>query len=100
MAGLLPYRRPINVVVGRPIQVEQQAKPDDGYIDEVHQKYMASLFFVFPFLRLTHGLLEMTMLIQLNRTSSFAFGMSTKSALHQTGRASSRLLSEMMAFRK
>jgi 2-acylglycerol O-acyltransferase 2 len=41
-AGLLPYRRPINVVVGRPIQVEQQAKPDDKYVDEVHQKYMVS----------------------------------------------------------
>ena len=38
--GLLPYRRPLNVVVGRPIRVEQQTKPDDAYINEVHQKYM------------------------------------------------------------
>lgn len=41
--GLLPYRRPINVVVGRPIEVERQSKPDDKYIDEIHQRYMDEL---------------------------------------------------------
>jgi len=41
--GLLPYRRPLNVLVGRPIYVEQQAKPDNSYVDEMHTKYMEEL---------------------------------------------------------
>ena len=41
--GLLPYRRPINVVVGRPIAVEKQAKPEEKYVDEVHKLYMDEL---------------------------------------------------------
>lgn len=40
--GLLPYRRPLNIVVGRPILVEQM-KLTDEYIDELHQKYMDEL---------------------------------------------------------
>ncbi|KAI9718814.1 MAG: diacylglycerol O-acyltransferase 1 [Chrysothrix sp. TS-e1954] len=42
-AGFLPYRRPMNIVVGRPIQVEQRSKPDEKYIDEVHERYMKEL---------------------------------------------------------
>ncbi|PGH06588.1 hypothetical protein AJ80_08147 [Polytolypa hystricis UAMH7299] len=44
--GLMPYRRPLNVVVGRPIPVIQQqdrAKIDDAYVDELHAKYMEEL---------------------------------------------------------
>lgn len=41
--GLLPYRRPLNILVGRPIYVHQQAKPDDAYVDEMHQRYMDEL---------------------------------------------------------
>lgn len=41
--GLLPYRRPLNIVVGRPIRVEQQAKPDPAYVDQMHEKYMEEL---------------------------------------------------------
>ncbi|KPI39525.1 Diacylglycerol O-acyltransferase 2A [Cyphellophora attinorum] len=43
--GLMPYRRPINLVVGRPIEVHQ---PQDGivtdaYLDEIHGKYVKEL---------------------------------------------------------
>ncbi|KAK2750088.1 diacylglycerol O-acyltransferase 1 [Myotisia sp. PD_48] len=44
--GLMPYRRPLNIVVGRPIQVVQQAdrdKIDDHYVDELHAKYIQEL---------------------------------------------------------
>lgn len=41
--GLLPYRRPLNVVVGRPIQVEQQAHPDEAYVDRLHEEYISEL---------------------------------------------------------
>lgn len=41
--GLLPYRRPLNVVVGRPISVEKQANPDEKYVDKVHEQYMDEL---------------------------------------------------------
>lgn len=37
--GLMPYRRPLNVVVGRAIRVEQADKPSEAYIDEIHGKY-------------------------------------------------------------
>lgn len=41
--GILPYRRPLNVVVGRPIKVLQQTKPDDAYVDEIHALYVDEL---------------------------------------------------------
>jgi 2-acylglycerol O-acyltransferase 2 len=45
--GLMPYRRAINIVVGRPIQVVQQGgkegKVDESYLDEVHARYVAEL---------------------------------------------------------
>ncbi len=45
--GLMPYRSPINVVVGRPIQVVQQGAEDGAvdamYLDEVHEKYVNEL---------------------------------------------------------
>ena len=45
--GLMPYRSPINVVVGRPIQVVQQGSDngavDPKYLDEVHEKYVNEL---------------------------------------------------------
>lgn len=41
--GLLPYRRPLNIVVGKPIMVVRQAKPDDAYVDEIHSKYIDEL---------------------------------------------------------
>jgi 2-acylglycerol O-acyltransferase 2/2-acylglycerol O-acyltransferase 1 len=45
--GLMPYRSPVNVVVGRPIKVVQQGLEDGAvdadYLDEVHGKYMDEL---------------------------------------------------------
>ncbi|QSS62338.1 hypothetical protein I7I51_04516 [Histoplasma capsulatum] len=44
--GLMPYRRPLNIVVGRPIQVVQQhdrAKIEETYVDELHARYVREL---------------------------------------------------------
>jgi hypothetical protein len=46
--GLMPYRRAVNIVVGRPIKVVQQgsgkdSKVDERYLDEVHQRYVDEL---------------------------------------------------------
>lgn len=41
--GIMPYRRPLNVVVGRPIKVVQQQEPDSGYVDEMHARYVGEL---------------------------------------------------------
>lgn len=44
--GLMPYRRPLNIVVGRPIHVVQQQnrdKVDDAYIDQLHERYVQEL---------------------------------------------------------
>lgn len=45
--GLLPYRRSVNVVVGRPIKVVQQGSNggpvDSTYLDQVHQEYVDEL---------------------------------------------------------
>ncbi|OJD32807.1 diacylglycerol o-acyltransferase 2a [Diplodia corticola] len=41
--GMMPYRRPLNVVVGRPVQIVQSQKPDQAYVDEVHTRYVEEL---------------------------------------------------------
>jgi 2-acylglycerol O-acyltransferase 2 len=41
--GLMPYRRPLNVVVGRPIRVVKDAKPRQEDIDRVHGEYVDEL---------------------------------------------------------
>ncbi|KAL1983928.1 hypothetical protein VTN96DRAFT_9781 [Rasamsonia emersonii] len=44
--GLMPYRRPLNIVVGRPIRVVQHQDKndiDDNYVDELHAKYVQEL---------------------------------------------------------
>ncbi|KAL2010134.1 hypothetical protein VTN00DRAFT_5941 [Thermoascus crustaceus] len=44
--GLMPYRRPLNIVVGRPIRVVQQQNRDqidDAYVDELHARYVREL---------------------------------------------------------
>ena len=45
--GLMPYRRPVNIVVGKPIKVVQQGgkegKVHEEYLEEVHAKYVAEL---------------------------------------------------------
>lgn len=41
--GLMPYRRPLNIVVGRPIKVRQSSKPEQEEVDRVHEEYMQEL---------------------------------------------------------
>jgi 2-acylglycerol O-acyltransferase 2 len=41
--GLMPYRRPLNIVVGRPIRVMQSSKPEQEDIDRVHEEYIQEL---------------------------------------------------------
>ncbi len=41
--GMMPYRRPINIVVGRPIRVVQNNHPDADYLDQVHEQYISEL---------------------------------------------------------
>jgi 2-acylglycerol O-acyltransferase 2 len=41
--GLMPYRRPVNIVVGRPIKVERQKVPEEGYVNSVHEEYVREL---------------------------------------------------------
>jgi len=39
----MPYRRPINIVVGRPIRIQQARNPDPKYVDEMHEAYVTEL---------------------------------------------------------
>ena len=41
--GMMPYRRPLNIVVGKPIKVEQASKPVDDYVDRLHEMYVKEL---------------------------------------------------------
>ncbi|KAI5925234.1 diacylglycerol acyltransferase-domain-containing protein [Camillea tinctor] len=41
--GLMPYRRPLNIVVGKPIQVRQSATVDLEEINRLHDQYVAEL---------------------------------------------------------
>jgi 2-acylglycerol O-acyltransferase 2 len=41
--GLIPYRRPINIVVGPPVKVVQSEKPSQEEVDRVHKEYVREL---------------------------------------------------------
>ncbi|XP_015273112.1 PREDICTED: 2-acylglycerol O-acyltransferase 1 [Gekko japonicus] len=41
--GLMPYRKPINTVVGEPITVKQNPNPTLEEIDQLHEKYLQEL---------------------------------------------------------
>jgi 2-acylglycerol O-acyltransferase 2 len=41
--GLMPYRRPVNIVVGRPVRVMKNERPEQADIDRVHEKYVREL---------------------------------------------------------
>ncbi|KAI6238652.1 Acyltransferase [Aphelenchoides fujianensis] len=45
--GLLPFRRPITMVVGAPIPVERRPEPTDEEIEELHAKYVKALVALF-----------------------------------------------------
>lgn len=41
--GMMPYRRPLNIVVGRPIKVVQADNPDNAEVDRLHELYVEEL---------------------------------------------------------
>ncbi|KAM5179988.1 2-acylglycerol O-acyltransferase 2 [Mantella aurantiaca] len=41
--GLMPYRRPIHTIVGKPIQVVENSSPSDEEVDKLHTFYMEKL---------------------------------------------------------
>jgi 2-acylglycerol O-acyltransferase 2 len=41
--GIMPYRRPMNIVVGRPIKVVKQEVPEQAYVEELHAQYIKEL---------------------------------------------------------
>ncbi|NXW94330.1 MOGT2 acyltransferase, partial [Alopecoenas beccarii] len=41
--GLIPYRRPIYTVVGKPIPVQKKYRPSEEEVDKVHRKYLNEL---------------------------------------------------------
>jgi 2-acylglycerol O-acyltransferase 2 len=41
--GLMPHRRPLNIVVGKPIPVETSAQPTQAEVDRLHDLYAAEL---------------------------------------------------------
>lgn len=42
----MPYRRPINIVVGRPIQTMHSKSPSPEYVDRLHQEYQDELLYM------------------------------------------------------
>ncbi|GFY64037.1 2-acylglycerol O-acyltransferase 1 [Trichonephila inaurata madagascariensis] len=53
--GLLPYRKPITVIIGKPIDVEKIPEPTDDDIKNLHQKYIDSLTALFEEHKVKHG---------------------------------------------
>ncbi|XP_056417161.1 2-acylglycerol O-acyltransferase 2 isoform X2 [Hyla sarda] len=41
--GLMPYRRPINTIVGKPIPVAENPHPSNAEVDRLHELYMEKL---------------------------------------------------------
>ena len=41
--GLMPYRRPVHIVVGKPIPVRRTAQPEQADIDTLHKQYLQEL---------------------------------------------------------
>ncbi|KAG8525401.1 uncharacterized protein KY384_009045 [Bacidia gigantensis] len=41
--GMMPYRRPVNVVVGKPIKVQYASEPKEAYVNEIHERYIQEL---------------------------------------------------------
>ncbi|XP_056592959.1 2-acylglycerol O-acyltransferase 2 [Triplophysa dalaica] len=56
--GLMPYRKPINTVVGRPIKVEKKEKPTAEDLDNLHQIYTDELAQLFEEHKQNYGVPE------------------------------------------
>ncbi|KAM9827858.1 LOW QUALITY PROTEIN: 2-acylglycerol O-acyltransferase 1 [Neosynchiropus ocellatus] len=56
--GLMPYRKPIHTVVGKPIPVKQTPSPSSSDIDALHEVYLQCLTEVFEQHKHNYGLEE------------------------------------------
>ncbi|XP_071798920.1 2-acylglycerol O-acyltransferase 2-A-like [Asterias amurensis] len=54
--GLLPYRKPIYTVVGKPIPLDKTTNPTQEEIDEAHKTYIASLVALFDEHKAKYGI--------------------------------------------
>ncbi|CAB3397627.1 unnamed protein product [Caenorhabditis bovis] len=61
--GLLPFRKPINTVLGEPIEVVQNSNPTSEEIETVHQIYMKKLMELFETHKTKFGVPESAKLI-------------------------------------
>jgi 2-acylglycerol O-acyltransferase 2 len=53
--GLMPFRKAITAVVGKPIHVEKVEKPTDEQVEVMHQKYIDALVALFEETKLEYG---------------------------------------------
>jgi hypothetical protein len=44
--GIMPYRRPMNIVVGRPVKVMKQDRPTNEYVQQIHEQYVRELVWI------------------------------------------------------
>jgi hypothetical protein len=61
--GILPYRIPINVVVGKPIPVEKVESPTQRQINDLHTRYIEELTKLFETNKKNYGVNRDTQLI-------------------------------------
>ncbi|XP_013415565.1 2-acylglycerol O-acyltransferase 1 [Lingula anatina] len=61
--GIVPFRKPVNTVVGRPIEVEKNENPSKEQVEDVHAKYVAALQQLFEDNKKQYGLDEMQHII-------------------------------------
>ncbi|XP_044757332.1 2-acylglycerol O-acyltransferase 1-like isoform X2 [Coccinella septempunctata] len=52
--GILPHRRPVNVVVGHPIPVEKTENPTPSQVDDLHNKFIEELTKLFETQKTTY----------------------------------------------
>ncbi|XP_012501030.1 PREDICTED: 2-acylglycerol O-acyltransferase 2 [Propithecus coquereli] len=45
--GLMPYRRPVTTVVGKPIEVQKTLQPSEEEVNQLHQRYIKELYNLF-----------------------------------------------------
>jgi len=55
IVGILPFRRPVNVVVGGPLEVAKVLSPTEDQVDQVHQQYVARLVSLFETYKSDYG---------------------------------------------
>nr|XP_023418311.1 2-acylglycerol O-acyltransferase 1 [Cavia porcellus] len=56
--GLMPYRKPVHTVVGRPIPVQRTPHPTQQQVEELHQTYMEELRKLFEEHKGKYGIAE------------------------------------------